>query len=321
MSVQAMNPRTTEAPFVPLDRCQICGGGALTAVHELVFELDIYRTQDPGLAAYSGGRLDLCRCGACGFAQPAALPALPRFFDRLYDQRWSEAWIRTEFEAGYKDVIFRGILDALAARLDSSRRRLLDVGAHAGRFIALARAAGWSAEGLELNPQTAAYAAARTGAVVRQLNVHQVDATTAAYDALTLTDVLEHIPDPVAVLTRAAALLAPGGVVAVKVPSGPGQLRKERWRGRIVRGYRPTLADNLVHVNHFSPGSLRLGLQRAGFADIRIEPGAPELPETPGLRGAASRLVRRSLHAAACAAPWGVHLPVTLNLQAFARRP
>lgn len=312
-----MTPQAAAA-FVPLDACQICGGTALSAVHELRFELDIYRTQDPDLAAYSGARLDLRRCADCGFGQPAALPALPRFFDRLYDQRWSDAWIEAEFEAAYKDVIFAEILSALERRVGGSRR-LLDVGAHAGRFVSLARARGWAAEGLELNPRTAAYAARRTGAPIRQLNVHQVDAASAGYDAITLTDVLEHIPDPLAVLARAAALLSKGGWIAVKVPSGPGQLRKERWRGRLVRGYRPTLADNLVHVNHFSPASLRLALERAGFTSITMAPGAPELPGTPGLRGAASRGLRRTLHAIACAAPRGVHLPVTLNLQAYAR--
>jgi SAM-dependent methyltransferase len=309
------------AAFDTLESCQVCGGSGLAPVHELVFDLHIYKSQDAGLAAYSGRRLELLRCVACGFGQPAALPSLPHFFDRLYDQRWSEEWIRTEFEAEYKDEIFRGILRSLGTRLDAERRRLLDVGAHAGRFISLAAADGWAAEGLELNPQTAAYARRRTGAPVRQLNVHEVDERTAAYDAITLTDVLEHIPDPVRVLTRVRALLGPGGWVAVKVPCGPGQLRKEQWRGRLRRGYRPTLADNLVHVNHFSPASLRLALERAGFCDITIAPGAPELPATPGLRGAASRLLRRSLHLAAKVLPGGLHLPVTLNLQAYARHP
>jgi SAM-dependent methyltransferase len=312
---------TSPAAFEPVNTCDVCGGSELFRVHELLFDLGMYASQDPELAAYSGQRLDLRRCAACGFAQPSARPSLPRFFDRLYDQRWSEAWIRAEFEAEYKDAIFRGILQSLAGRLQGPRRRLLDVGAHAGRFLALARAQGWAAEGLELNPQTAAYAATHSGAPVRQLNVHQVDARTAAYDAITLTDVLEHIPDPIAVLARVAALLAPGGWTAVKVPSGPGQLRKERWRGRLVRGYRPTLADNLVHVNHFSPLSLRIALERAGFCDIAIVPGAPELPDTRGVRGSVSRLTRRSLHFAARMLPGGVHLPVTLNLQAYARRP
>lgn len=307
--------------FAPLGTCQICGGSELKQVHQLAFELAIYATQDPELAAYTGKTLELRRCARCGFAQPSALPTLPRFFDRLYDQRWSEDWIRTEFEAEYKDEIFREILRELDRRLGPSRRRLLDVGAHAGRFLTLAQADGWAAEGLELNPQTAAFAAEHTGAIVRQLNVHQVDVRTAAYDAITVTDVLEHIPDPIRVLTRVAALLAPGGWVAVKVPCGPGQLRKERWRGRLIRGYRPTLADNLVHVNHFSPESLRRALQRAGLSDITIEPGAPELPPTPGWRGTMSRGSRRLLHFAARTLPRGIDLPMTLNLQAYARRP
>lgn len=311
---------TSAAAFDPVTTCDVCGGSELSAVHELVFDLTMYATQDPALAAYSGQKLDLQRCAACGFAQPSARPTLPRFFDRLYDQRWSDEWIRTEFEADYKDAIFEGILASLGRRLEPARRRLLDVGAHAGRFLALATAAGWTAEGLELNPQTASFAALRTGRPVRQLNVHEVDVRSAGFDAITLTDVLEHIPDPIRVLTRAGALLASGGWVAVKVPSGPGQLRKEHWRGRLVRGYRPTLADNLVHVNHFSPQSLRIALERAGFSDIAILPGAPELPAAPGWRGVAGRSSRRALHLAARILPGGVDLPVTLNLQAYARR-
>jgi SAM-dependent methyltransferase len=315
MTVQA------SAAFDPVASCWICGSIDRSPIHNLRFELAIYATQDPELAAYTGQQLALVRCAGCGFAEPAALPALPRYFDRMYDQRWSHDWIRNEFEAEYKDDIFHGILDALAERLPVTRRRLLDVGAHAGRFVSLARDAGWAAEGLELNPQTAAYAAERTGASIRQINVHDVDASTAGYDAITVTDVLEHIPDPIRVLARVAALLSPGGWVAVKVPCGPGQLRKERWRGRLVRGYRPTLADNLVHVSHFSPKALRLALGSAGFTDVTVRPGAPELPPNGGARGAASRLLRRTVYTVARLLPGGVHLPVTLNLQAYARRP
>lgn len=308
------------AGFEPVDACWVCQATGLQPVHQLLFELSAYDTQDPELAAYTGARLSLCRCPACGFGQPEALPALPRYFDRMYDQRWSRDWIVGEFEAAYKDYIFQDILSALARRLGSGRRRLLDVGAHAGRFVSLAGKAGWAADGLELNPQTAAYAAERTGASIRQLNVHDVDVSSANYDAITVTDVLEHIPDPVRVLVRVAALLARDGWVAVKVPCGPSQLTKEVWRGRLFPRYRPTVADNLVHVSHFSPSSLRRALDRAGFTDIVVEPGAPELPATPGMRGALGRLSRLSLHHAARLLPGGVDMPITFNLQAYARR-
>ncbi|MCA1651333.1 MAG: class I SAM-dependent methyltransferase [Acidobacteria bacterium] len=286
---------------------------------ELLFELSAYASQDPELSLYSGARLTLRRCTDCGFAQPEAVPGLPRYFDRMYDQRWSEDWIHQEFEGQDKDAIFWSVLRELARRLPGDRRRLLDVGAHAGRFVTLARAAGWRAEGLELNPQTAAYAARRSGAPIRQLNVHDVDAS-AQYDAVTLTDVLEHIPDPVGVLARVAELLAPGGWVSVKVPCGSAQLIKERWRGRLRPGYRPTVADNLVHVSHFSPRSLHRALVRAGFGSIRIGPAVPELPAGDGLACVASRTVRMALYHAARLLPGGVHAPFAFNLQAYGRR-
>lgn len=316
-----MTVAAARAEFVPVRACWICDGAALAPVHELVFELSEYASQDPELAAYSGRRLPLNVCGQCGFAQPAALPALPRYFDRMYDQRWSDEWIRGEFDGGYKDYIFHGLLRALARRLAPGRRRLLDVGAHAGRFVSLAAAAGWAAEGLELNPRTAAYAAQRTGRPIRQLNVHDVDTGTAAFDAICLTDVLEHIPDPVRVLVRVAELLAPGGWLSVKVPCGPSQILKERWKARLRPRYRATVADNLVHVSHFSPASLGLALERAGFADVSIGPAAPELPPVAGVKAAAGRLGRLAVYHAARVTPFGLDTPLTLNLQAFGRRP
>jgi SAM-dependent methyltransferase len=303
------------ATFIPVDRCWVCGGATLTPLHSALFELAEYLRQDPPLAEYSGATVDIVECRDCGFAQPAALPALPQFFDRMYDQRWSDDWIEGEHRATYKDAIFDDILSALATRLPAGRRRLLDVGSHAGRFLTFARTAGWLAEGLELNPKTAAFAAAATGAPIHRGNVHTFDAD-GAFDAVTLTDVLEHIPDPRAVIRRVARYLAPGGWIAVKVPSGPAQRIKERVRAAVRPGYRATLADNLVHVNHFSPGSLKRALEAEGFSAIAVVAGAPELPA-----GGSSRLVRRALFKAARVIPGAVHTSLALNLQAYGRRP
>jgi SAM-dependent methyltransferase len=312
---------TAVTRFVREPTCWICDAPHLQCVGTLVFELSEYRRQDLELAAYSGERLELHRCRRCGFGQPEALPALPRYFDRMYDQRWSEDWIRNEFDATAKDVIFDGILRKLSRRLDPSRRRLLDVGAHAGRFVARAIQQGWRAEGLELNPQTASYAAARTGARIRQVNASDIDPTTEAFDVVTLTDVLEHMPRPLEVLRTISGLVSPGGFIAVKVPCGPAQAAKEAWRGRLVRGYHPTVADNLVHVSHFSPAALRLALEKAGFTDVTVRPGAPELPPGGGTRTALARALRLALFAGARMFPGGLHTPLALNLQAYARKP
>jgi len=301
--------------FAPVPRCWICDGERLTPIHAALFDMHEYVNQDPPLAAYTGASVLVVRCDRCGFGQPAALPSLPNYFDRMYDQRWSDEWVRAEHHGTYKDAVFADVLSGLAARLLPSRRRLLDVGAHAGRFITTARRAGWNAEGLELNPKTGAFAAAATGAPVHQGNVITFDAD-AAYDAVTLTDVLEHIPDPRAVLRRVHRFLAPGGCLAVKVPNGPAQRVKERARACIRRDYRPALADNLVHVNHFTPHTLSRALEREGFREITVVPGAPELPPA----GRTTRFIRRFVFVSARGLPGGIHTLLALNLQAYARR-
>lgn len=303
--------------FERVPACWVCGAGAFVPVHEAIFELSIYAQQDPELAAYSGARVTLQRCRACGFAQPAALPALPNFFDRMYDQRWAEDWIAGEHDAGYKDRIFADILAALGERVTGGRA-LLDVGAHAGRFLRLAREAGWDGEGLELNPKTAAFGAQASGAVIHQGNVHTFTPQR-CYDAVTLTDVLEHVPHPLEVLARVRQFVCPGGWLAIKVPNGPAQRVKERLRARLRPSYRATLADNLVHVNHFSAASLARALTTAGFHDVTVLAAAPELPGHPA-GGGVGHWGRLAAYHVARALPGGAASPLAFNLQAYGRR-
>jgi len=317
--------------FEPVVRCWVCGGDRLERFHQLRFDFHEYAQQDPGLHVYTGRTGWLVRCAGCGFGQPEALPTLARFFDRMYDQRWSEDWVEREFDSPYKDLIFRTILRELDSRVlvtapgargDSSRvRRLLDIGAHAGRFMHVAKQDGWSVEGIELNPRTAACAARRTGAPVHQVNARALVSDNRCFDAITLTDVLEHIPDPVALLTTVAKLVAPGGAIAIKVPCGRSQWHKERVLSAIRPSHAVSLAGNLVHVNHFTPASLRMALERAGFATIVVRTAAPELPpDGTGLRRLASSAIRLGVYGAA-RLPGGVHTPLALNLQAYGERP
>jgi 2-polyprenyl-3-methyl-5-hydroxy-6-metoxy-1,4-benzoquinol methylase len=305
--------------FAPVPRCWVCDGTALRRYYRSRMDFSEYAQQDPELHEYTGEHVWFVRCAACGFGQPEVLPTLPRYFDRMYDQHWSQEWVESEFASTYKDLIFQRILDALAARVPAGRRRLLDVGAHAGRFMHLAQARGWTVSGIELNPRTATYAEARTGAKVHRENAHALGLDAShRYDAVVLTDVLEHIPEPTRLLGALLTLLEPGGVVAVKVPNGAAQWTKERWLARIT-SHQMSLAENLVHVNQFTPGSLALALGRAGFSECHVETAAPELSPSDGLRATVSRSVRRALFAAA-SLPGSLQTPLALHLQAYARR-
>ena len=311
----------TAAAFQPVDRCWVCGHDQFNPFHRCAFDLSAFATDDPELEAYTGARLWLRRCGRCGFGQPEALPALVNYFDRMYDQQWSEDWLEHEFESRSKDLIFRGILEDLRPRVPAAERRLLDVGTHVGKFLYQAAEDGWRVEGIELNPWTAAYATRRTGAVVHRLNLDAFLSTGRRFDAVTLIDVLEHIPEPVRMLRRIRPLLVPGGWIAVKVPCGSGQLLKERVRAALRPGYRIELATNLVHVNHFGSGSLMRALEAAGFEQARVKTAAPELSIAVGsrLRVALDDGVRRVVYASGRWLPGAMRSRLALNLLAYGR--
>jgi SAM-dependent methyltransferase len=307
--------------FEPVEQCWVCGDRRLVRYHQGRLDFHVYATQDPGLDAYTGQRVRLVECRTCGFGQPEELPTLPGFFDRMYDQRWDERWVEHEFAARYKDFIFRGILRQLRQRVASGRRRLLDVGAHAGRFMFLAQQRGWDVEGIELNARTAACAASRTGAPVHRVNATTLAVSGRRYDAVTLTDVLEHIPNPLPLLQSLAQILEPGGCLAVKVPCGPSQRFKEQVLTAFVPGRSVSLADNLVHVNHFSARSLRHVLARAGFRRIDIRSGAPELLPLEAARPlrVVSNVGRLAVYLVA-SLPGAVRTPLALHLQAYASK-
>ena len=121
------------------------------------------------------------RRSGCGAARPAGsrsrerIPALPRFFERMYDQRWSPEWVAQEFDSTYKDLIFAAhSRDAGRARAVARRARCSTSAVTPGRFLQLAGEAGWRAEGTEINERTATHAAAAPGVPVHRLSAERL---------------------------------------------------------------------------------------------------------------------------------------------------
>jgi len=109
--------------------------------------------------------------------------------------------------------------DAIAA-VPPTAKCVLSVGCAAGLTEAELVKRGIKVVGIELNPKAAAIARQR-GLIILEGDVSEIDisASSEYYDCLIYADILEHLPDPVAVLKRHVKHLKPNGIVYISIPN------------------------------------------------------------------------------------------------------
>ena len=174
-------------------------------------------------------------------------------------------------------------LRAIRNRLPN-RGRLLDFGCASGYFLEMARADGWHIAGVELAQSIARLASNTLGIpIAASLDTLLEN----AFDAITLWEVIEHLPRPVEELRHLRERLRPGGLLMLSTPNtGHWQAVREpdTWTS-----YRPP-----SHLLFFTAPTLQNVLQRAGFERIEIYRVSP-LPPLPGWLRRASAPLQQQL--------------------------
>ncbi len=149
----------------------------------------------------------------------------------------------------------------------SATARILELGCADGGTGALALAQGKCGTyvGIELHEPSAIKARARlTEVLIGNIETMQLDYAPASFDALIISEVLEHLIDPWGVVGRLAPLVRPGGLVFA---SSPNISHYEVIRA-LLRG-RWDLTDQGVmdrtHLRWFTPQSYAQMFDQAGF--------------------------------------------------------
>jgi SAM-dependent methyltransferase len=258
--------------------------------------------------------ITIARCGACGLTyNRTPLPDSQghyrtdrEHFLRKYERVFAGA------EPHPRDRNYDEHLEVLERA--TSGRDLLDVGSHAGFFLRRAVLCGWTATGVEPSPVTSALARERFGLDVRTGTLADVALPEGAFDAVTMTDVFEHVGEPGPMLAEVRRVLRPGGVLFVKVPNVRYLRAKRLLLGR-VPGLLEDCFDAREHLVYYSARTLRETLRGAGFKVEAIMVPAP-IQAGGGLR----RAVRALGPALARRLPRGPDLPLSTDLDALARR-
>jgi SAM-dependent methyltransferase len=235
---------------------------------------------------------DVARCGHCrvAFLHPEPSPEqLSAVYAAYY--RHDNSDLNPLTAARYDEIL---------GRIERARGpgRLLDVGCGAGQFLEVARRRGWQTSGTEISESARQYLGAR-GLTVHQGSLPDL-ALENSFELVSLIEVLEHLPDPLAHLAAAARALRPAGWLYLTTPNFDGLSR------RLIQGRWRVLAPE--HLFYYSPRALRRALEphfdaieirtkNLDVADLRAKLRPRRSPETSYSNIAETTVLRERIEA------------------------
>ncbi len=210
------------APCLRLEKIRCCLCGANESIPFLTM---------PDRTGHVPGIFSLQRCTRCGLIYLNPRPA-PESLTLIYPPDYVPHQHAPAHKALHHDW---KRLCAFIASVQSKPGMLLDVGTGAGTFLRAMQLLlpHWSITGIEPDPEAAATACC-TGARVIQATLEDAPLEGTLWDAITLWNVLEHLPDPLAALRRLRQMLKPGGFIYLTIPlcdSWDARLFGEYWCG------------------------------------------------------------------------------------------
>jgi 2-polyprenyl-3-methyl-5-hydroxy-6-metoxy-1,4-benzoquinol methylase len=235
-------------------QCWVCGSNNIPLYHKGKNVIGI-RTEDLRITdSRYGLTLPIYKCRSCGFLQ-CDIGDLSGLYEQLEDKEYIESSEQRKKQLGFllkRTLPYIPGCGGRSGALPASK--ILDVGAGAGLFVESALERGLDAQGIEPSAFLANYAAARGLPVI---NASAPNYPPDSFDAVYMTDVLEHIADPANLLLAYNKILKPGGPLFVTTPDVSSALA--RVMGKRWWHYR------LAHVGYYNKKTLKHIMAGTGF--------------------------------------------------------
>ena len=228
----------------------------------------------PVLATING--FDVIDCQAHGFKHIIPIPTTEELTEAykheyysaekpLYIQRYLE-------DIEWWNMVYAERYETLEAHLPEQRRRLLDVGSGPGLFLQHGKDRGWDVSGVEPSVQAAKHSHEQGLNVTNDFLTEANAASFGQFDAINLSEVLEHIPDPASFLKITYGMLAPSGLICIAVPNDFNELQKAAVSQQKLPEWWVAPPH---HINYFDHPSLASLLNDSGYEVIHQESTFP----------------------------------------------
>lgn len=158
--------------------------------------------------------------------------------------------------------------------------RLLEVGCGPGFFLAEAKRRGWQETGVETMEVLAEHARDASGLNVRVGDLAQSAFPEGHFDVVHLNEVIEHVVDPIALLTEMRRVLRPGGMAYLR--TGSVESWSSNFRGPDWPYYGFSAGG---HIRFYGPRSAQALGRAAGFSEMRTSTSGFAFREGGELKG------------------------------------
>lgn len=164
-----------------------------------------------------------------------------------------------------KAATARLYLDELRNYVPLEHARLLEVGCGNGELLMEASRLGFDVVGVEVSPHAAHAANALLGReCVLSGTLESIDLPERSFDVCVLSDVIEHVADPIGLLSRVRRLLKPAGALLLTTPS------VDSWSAKLLG--RNWMEFKLEHLLYFGRATIENALAKAGFDHVVVRP-------------------------------------------------
>ncbi len=236
--------------------CPLCGELALRDVEGFS---GLCRVTSDARPWPAGGRL--AECAHCGAVEKPVTSEFLREAQSIYESYQlyyqgsggEQKIFSGENSAPRSELLLSFFFDATGHGADSKPRRWLDFGCGTGHLLRSlsARRPTWRLAGADLGEQNRQRV--ETIPHVESYFSGGLDGVDGLFDAVSLSHVLEHVPEPAGLLDGIRRRLAAGGELLIAVPD---------WR---ANPFDLLVAD---HCHHFQLGQLRELIGNAGFTVV-----------------------------------------------------